>query len=62
MLQHKGFSKLAFTGSTDIGYKVAEEVAKRLVPAILQLGGKSANIFFNDAPWERAVEGVQMGY
>lgn len=61
MLQHKGFNKLAFTGSTEIGYKVSEEAAKRLIPATLELGGKSANIFFNDAPWERAIEGVQMG-
>lgn len=61
MLQHKGFSKLAFTGSTEIGYKVAEEAAKRLIPATLELGGKSANIFFDDLPWKKAIEGVQMG-
>lgn len=61
MLQHEGFSKLAFTGSTEIGYKVAEEAAKRLIPATLELGGKSANIFFDDLPWKKAIEGVQMG-
>lgn len=61
MLQHDSFNKLAFTGSTEIGYKVAEEAAKKLIPATLELGGKSANIIFNDAPWERAIEGVQLG-
>ncbi|MBP3039813.1 aldehyde dehydrogenase family protein [Bacillaceae bacterium Marseille-Q3522] len=61
MLKHNGFSKLAFTGSTEIGYEVAEEAAKKLIPATLELGGKSANIVFNDAPWERAIEGAQLG-
>lgn len=61
MLQHKEFSKLAFTGSTEVGYRVAEEAAKRLIPATLELGGKSANIIFDDAPWDRAIEGVHMG-
>ena len=60
MLQHEGFNKLAFTGSTEIGYKVAEEAAKKLIPATLELGGKSANIVFNDAPWDRAIEGAQL--
>ncbi|MCO7127172.1 aldehyde dehydrogenase family protein [Sporolactobacillus shoreicorticis] len=61
MLHHPGFAKLAFTGSTQIGYEVAEAAAKRLIPATLELGGKSANIFFDDAPWERAIEGAQLG-
>lgn len=61
MLHHEGLSKLAFTGSTEVGYTVAKAAADRLIPATLELGGKSANIFFNDAPWERALEGVQMG-
>lgn len=61
MLHHEGFAKLAFTGSTQIGYEVAEAAAKRLIPATLELGGKSANIFFDDAPWERAIEGAQLG-
>ncbi|RYL95004.1 aldehyde dehydrogenase family protein [Sporolactobacillus sp. THM7-4] len=61
MLQHPGFSKLAFTGSTEVGYKVASAAADKLIPATLELGGKSANIFFNDAPWERAIEGAQLG-
>ena len=61
MLHHEGFAKLAFTGSTDVGYLVAKAAADRLVPATLELGGKSANIFFNDANWERAVEGATNG-
>ncbi|GIP65112.1 aldehyde dehydrogenase [Virgibacillus pantothenticus] len=61
MLHHEGISKLAFTGSTEVGYTVAKAAADRLVPATLELGGKSANIFFNDAPWERAIEGAQLG-
>lgn len=61
MLHHPGFAKLAFTGSTAVGYEVANAAAKRLIPATLELGGKSANIFFDDAPWERAIEGAQLG-
>ena len=61
MLDHPGFDKLAFTGSTEVGYKVAEAAAKRLIPATLELGGKSANIVFDDAPLEKAIEGAQIG-
>lgn len=61
MLEHPGFNKLAFTGSTEVGYKVAEAAAKRLIPATLELGGKSANIVFDDAPLEKAIEGAQIG-
>ena len=46
MLEHKGFRKLAFTGSTEVGYSVAKAAADRLIPATLELGGKSANIVF----------------
>lgn len=61
MLEHPGFKKLAFTGSTEVGYEIAAAAAKRLIPATLELGGKSANIYFPDCPWEKAIEGVQMG-
>lgn len=61
MLEHDGFRKLAFTGSTEIGYTVAEAAAKKIIPATLELGGKSANIYFPDAPWEKAIEGLQIG-
>ena len=61
MLHHEGFNKLAFTGSTEIGYNVAKAAAERLIPATLELGGKSANIFFDDMPFEKALEGAQLG-
>ncbi|MBE5991143.1 MAG: aldehyde dehydrogenase family protein, partial [Paenibacillaceae bacterium] len=56
-----GFRKLAFTGSTDVGRNVALAAAEKLIPATLELGGKSANIFFNDCDWEMAMDGVQLG-
>ncbi|MBM7711303.1 aldehyde dehydrogenase family protein [Enterococcus xiangfangensis] len=61
MLHHEGIDKLAFTGSTEIGYNVAISAAKRLIPATLELGGKSANIFFDDMPYEKALDGAQLG-
>jgi len=61
ILEHPGFRKLGFTGSTEVGYTIADAAAKKLIPATLELGGKSANIFFPDAPWEKAVEGVLVG-
>ncbi len=61
ILEHPGFDKLAFTGSTEVGYSIADAAAKKLIPATLELGGKSANIFFPDCQWERAIEGTQMG-
>ncbi len=61
MLEHPDFRKLAFTGSTEIGYSVADAAAKKLIPATLELGGKSANIYFPDCHWEKAIEGLQIG-
>lgn len=61
MLKHQGFRKLAFTGSTEVGYDIARAAADKLIPATLELGGKSANIYFPDCPWDKAIEGVQVG-
>lgn len=61
MLDNPGFDKLAFTGSTEVGYSVAEAAAKRLIPSTLELGGKSANIIFDDAQLDKAIEGAQIG-
>lgn len=61
MLEHPGFCKLAFTGSTEIGLQVARAAADKLIPATLELGGKSANIFFEDCKWDMAMDGVQLG-
>lgn len=58
LLDHPAISKLSFTGSTQVGYSVAQAAAGKLIPATLELGGKSANIFFPDCPWEKAVEGA----
>lgn len=61
MLDHLGFRKLAFTGSTEIGCSVAAAAAKRLIPSTLELGGKSANIYFPDCQWDMAMDGLQLG-
>ena len=61
MLDHPGFRKLAFTGSTEVERNVALAAAQKLIPATLELGGKSANIFFEDCDWEMAMDGLQMG-
>ncbi|MBU1054630.1 MAG: aldehyde dehydrogenase family protein [Proteobacteria bacterium] len=61
ILEHPGFRKLAFTGSTDIGCQVACAAAEKLIPSTLELGGKSANIYFPDCCWEKAMEGLQIG-
>lgn len=61
MLEHKGFRKLAFTGSTEVGLDVARAAADKLIPSTLELGGKSANIFFPDCKWDMAMDGLQLG-
>lgn len=61
LLDHKNLSKLAFTGSTEVGYKIADAAAKNLIPATLELGGKSANIFFDDCDLDLAIDGLAMG-
>ena len=59
MLESKRFRKLAFTGSTEVGRNVALAAAERIIPATLELGGKSANIFFEDCDWEMVGEAVK---
>lgn len=61
MLDHPGFRKLAFTGSTEVGLNVAKAAADKLIPATLELGGKSANIYFDDCQWDMAIDGLQLG-
>lgn len=61
MLTHPGFAKIAFTGSTEVGYQVAKGAAKNLIPATLELGGKSAHIIFSDANQKRALEFAKNG-
>ncbi len=61
ILDHPDISKLAFTGSTEVGRDVARAAAERLIPATLELGGKSANIIFPDCKWDMMLDGVQLG-
>ena len=61
VLDHPGIKKLSFTGSTEVGYQVAQAAGKRLIPATLELGGKSPNIFFSDCNIEKGIDGVQLG-
>lgn len=58
---HMGLDKLAFTGSTEVGREIGISAAKQIIPATLELGGKSANIFFKDADMDLALEGLQLG-
>ena len=61
VLDHPDIRKLAFTGSTEVGYSVAEAAAKKLIPATLELGGKSANICFDDCNFDKAIDGACVG-
>ena len=61
LLDHPKLSKLAFTGSTEIGLSVGLAAAKKIIPSTLELGGKSANIFFDDCDFDLAIEGACMG-
>ncbi|MCG7600461.1 aldehyde dehydrogenase family protein [Halomonas sp. McH1-25] len=56
---HRGISKLVFVGSPESGRRIAQAGAERLVPSVLELGGKSANIVFADAKLDDAVAGAQ---
>lgn len=61
LMHHKGLAKLAFTGSSEVGCSIANAAAKALMPCTLELGGKSANIFFPDCALDRALDGLQLG-
>jgi aldehyde dehydrogenase (NAD+) len=61
LVAHPGVDKLAFTGSTEVGKQIAKSVAGTSKRLTLELGGKAANIVFDDAPLEQAVEGIVNG-
>ncbi|MEG0249881.1 MAG: aldehyde dehydrogenase family protein [Peptostreptococcus sp.] len=61
LVKHEGLDKLAFTGSTEVGRGIGIAAAERIIPATLELGGKSANIFFDDCDLEQALDGLQLG-
>src|SRR5580700_2483063 len=61
LVAHPGVDKVAFTGSTDVGKQIQRSVAGTGKRLTLELGGKAANIVFDDAPVEGAVEGIVNG-
>ncbi|MET8670562.1 MULTISPECIES: aldehyde dehydrogenase family protein [Streptomyces] len=58
---HPDVDKVAFTGSTAVGKEIARTVAGTRKKLTLELGGKGANIVFDDAPLDQAVEGIVSG-
>ena len=61
LVRHPGIDKVAFTGSTAVGKEIQAALAGRDVGLTLELGGKSANIVFEDASIDQAVEGIISG-
>ncbi|QKW10754.1 aldehyde dehydrogenase family protein [Streptomyces sp. NA04227] len=61
LVAHEGVDKVAFTGSTAVGKQIARTVAGTGKKLTLELGGKGANIVFDDAPLDQAVEGIVNG-
>lgn len=61
IVNHPGINKIAFTGSTEVGKIIQRAIAGTNKKATLELGGKAANIIFDDAPLDQAVEGVING-
>ena len=61
LVNHPGVDKIAFTGSTGVGKAIAKAIAGTKKSATLELGGKGANIVFEDAPIDEAIEGVVNG-
>ncbi len=58
IVDHTGVDKIAFTGSTAVGRQIQQALAGRNTRYTLELGGKAANIIFEDAAIDQAVEGV----
>lgn len=61
IVNHPDINKIAFTGSTNVGKIIQRAIAGTGKKATLELGGKSANIIFDDAPIDQAVEGIVNG-
>ncbi|HEU5145034.1 MAG TPA: aldehyde dehydrogenase family protein, partial [Dermatophilaceae bacterium] len=61
LVEHPDVDKIAFTGSTEVGKIIARSIAGTSKKATLELGGKAANIIFDDAPIDQAVEGIVGG-
>ncbi len=61
LVNHPGVDKVAFTGSTEVGKLIAQSLVGTKKKYTLELGGKAANIVFDDAPIDQAVEGIVNG-
>jgi len=61
IVAHPGVDKIAFTGSTEVGKAIQRTLAGTGKRLTLELGGKAANIVFDDAPLDQAVEGIING-
>ncbi len=61
LTNHAGVDKVAFTGSTDVGKLIQRSLAGTGKKLTLELGGKAANVVFDDAPLDQAVEGIVNG-
>jgi aldehyde dehydrogenase (NAD+) len=61
IVEHVGVDKIAFTGSTEVGKLIQRTVAGTRKKLTLELGGKAANVVFDDAPLDQAVEGIVNG-
>src|SRR5881398_1914152 len=61
IVKHPGIDKIAFTGSTEVGKAIQRELAGTRKKLTLELGGKAANIVFDDAALDQAVEGIVNG-
>src|SRR5437870_8520720 len=61
LVSHQGVNKIAFTGSTEVGKAIQRTLAGTGKRLTLELGGKAANIIFDDAPLDQAVEGIVNG-
>lgn len=61
IVNHPDVNKIAFTGSTDVGKIIQKSIAGTNKKATLELGGKAANIIFEDAALDQAVEGIING-
>jgi len=61
LVSHQGIDKVAFTGSTEVGKIIQRQLAGSGKKMTMELGGKAANIVFDDAPLDQAVEGIVNG-
>ena len=61
LVEHPGIDKVAFTGSTEVGRQIARTLAGSRKKLTLELGGKAANVVFDDAPLDQAIEGIVNG-